>query len=108
MSSQLDLDLVQPDLANMPNEQLGLLRVHVEAELQVYKSRLRSIVAEVNKRHRAAQLRARFGKAADLLLSVMTVDEIYAKLADLITTGKLVEKTTSVALSEKADVKIVS
>lgn len=108
MSTQLDLDLVQPDLVNMPNEQLELLRVHVESEIQVYRKRLRAIVDEVNKRNRAAQLRARFGKAADLLLSVMTVDEIYAKLSDLLKSGKLTEKTTSVSFVEKADVKLGS
>ena len=99
-------DKIELDLTKLSAEQLELLRAESEQLVQKHRDWLRTVVKEINNRHRAAQLRARYTKAADLLLAVMPVDTIYEKLDELIRTGALVEKTTAVPLTEQANVTL--
>lgn len=100
------VDKTELDLMKLSTEQLESLRADTERFVQKQRDWLRTIVKEINNRHRAAQLRARYAKAADLLLAVMPVDTIYEKLDELIRTGALVEKTTAVPLTEQANVTL--
>lgn len=99
-------DKIELDLTKLSAEQLELLRAESEQLVQKHRDWLRTVVKEINNRHRAAQLRARYTKAADLLLAVMSVDDIYAKLDELVASGQLVEKTTAVPVTEKADITL--
>ncbi len=99
-------DKTELDLTKLSAEQLELLRDESEQLVQKHRNWLRTVVKEINNRHRATQLRARYAKAADLLLAVMPVDAIYEKLDELVKTGKLVEKTTAVPITEQANITL--
>lgn len=94
------------DLTQLSAAELQVEREKLEVEIRQRREWLRLLVQELNKRHSISQLRSRYGKAADLLLAVMSPDEIYAKLSELVKSGKLVEKTTNVSVTSQANIDL--
>lgn len=98
--------MTNEELKSTSAADLQRLRESLETELQVRRETLRVVVAELHRRHRESQLIARYGKAAELLLKFISIDEITAQLSELIAAGKLQEQTDTVAVTENADIQL--